>query len=163
MNRSEVYRKEVKIQIEFAKRAYQELLRARDGNDTAGVFYHGHHFLIHAINIGKIIHVKPDSFRSSYVKDLVKNSKADLKWFRSLRNHLEHFDERLDIWIKDHEGSAFFDMNIITNAKGFPKKAFLRALDGDEFRFYGEAYNLAELLLEIEKVERALKVMGNKK
>jgi hypothetical protein len=33
-------------------------------------------------------------------------------------------------------------MNIITGAKGFPTQAFLRALDGDIFKFHGEDYPL---------------------
>jgi len=48
-------------------------------------------------------------------------------------------------------------MNIITGAKGFPKKAFLRAIDGDLFRFYGESYNLIELyelIISIEDIIR---------
>ncbi|MHB8471344.1 MAG: hypothetical protein ACYDC8_00570 [Gammaproteobacteria bacterium] len=97
MNHADVYYREVKTQIEFAKRAYQEFLRAREDNDTAGVFYHGHHFLIHATNIDKILDVKPGSFRAGHVAGLLNNSKADLKPFRRLRNHLEHFDERLDL------------------------------------------------------------------
>ncbi|MHB8471345.1 MAG: hypothetical protein ACYDC8_00575 [Gammaproteobacteria bacterium] len=48
-------------------------------------------------------------------------------------------------------------MNIITGTRGFPEQAFLRALDGDDFRFHGESYNLVELVSEIEKIEGALK------
>jgi hypothetical protein len=65
--------------------------------------------------------------------------------FRRLRNHVEHFDERLDRWVRDFDGHAFFDMNIITGATGFPEKAFLRVLDGDTFKFHGESYNMTEL------------------
>jgi hypothetical protein len=63
-------------------------------------------------------------------------------------------DERLDNWVASYEGKPFFDMNLVDGTRGFPEKAFLRALDGDVFKFYGESYDLAELftqLLEIEK------------
>jgi hypothetical protein len=43
-------------------------------------------------------------------------------------------------------------MNIITGAKGFPTKAFLRAMDGHIFRFHGEEYDLLALHSEIQKI-----------
>jgi hypothetical protein len=48
------------------------------------------------------------------------------------------------------DGYPFFDMNIVTGAKGFPAKAFLRALDGDTFKFHGEDYPLNLLRQVIE-------------
>ena len=83
-------------------------------------------------------------------------SGVDLKPFRRLRNHLEHFDERLDRWVREFEGRAFFDMNIVTGAKGFPEKAFLRALDGDTFRFHGESYNMTDLYSVVIEIDRRL-------
>lgn len=83
-------------------------------------------------------------------------SGVDFKPFRRLRNHLEHFDGRLDRWVRDFEGHAFFDMNIITGAKGFPEKAFLRALDGDTFKFHGESYNMNELYSSVVEIDRRL-------
>ena len=83
-------------------------------------------------------------------------SGVDLKPFRRLRNHLEHFDERLDRWVADYDGHAFFDMNVVTGARGFPKKAFLRALDGDTFKFHGEGYDMQELYAAVIEVERRL-------
>lgn len=65
-----------------------------------------------------------------------------------------HFDERLDDWHTHYDGQPFFDMNLVDGTHDFPEKAFLRAMDGDVFKFYGESYALAELftqLLEIEK------------
>jgi hypothetical protein len=41
-------------------------------------------------------------------------------------------------------------MNIVTGTKGFPNKAFLRALDGDVFKFHGEDYPLVPLHLSVE-------------
>ena len=46
--------------------------------------------------------------------------------------------------------ASHFDMNIVTGAKGFPAKAFLRALDGDTFKFHGEDYPLNLLRQMVE-------------
>ena len=49
------------------------------------------------------------------------------------------------MWVTNYDGHAFFDMNIVTGTKGFPDKAFLRALEGDVFRLHGEDYPLRPL------------------
>lgn len=43
-------------------------------------------------------------------------------------------------------------MNIVTGAKGFPPKAFLRALDGDTFKFHGEDYPLSLLRQMVDEL-----------
>jgi hypothetical protein len=58
--------------------------------------------------------------------------------------------------VKNFSGHAFFDMTIITGAKGFPAKAFLRAMDGYIFRFHGEDYDLQALHSEVEKLAQLL-------
>jgi hypothetical protein len=63
---------------------------------------------------------------------------------------MEHFDEQLDMWVANYDGQPFFHMNIVTGAKGFPAKAFLRALDGETFKFHGEDYPLNFLRLMVE-------------
>ncbi|MFZ5451531.1 MAG: hypothetical protein ACOZF2_06640 [Thermodesulfobacteriota bacterium] len=156
MDKARLYFGEIQTQISFAKRAFEEYKQALTISDVVSVFYHTHHFLIHATNIDKLIDVDISSFRGKYIAPLFSGQAIDLKQFRRLRNHLEHFDERLDKWAKNFSGHAFFDMNIITGAKGFPKKAFLRAMDGQIFRFHGEDYDLNALYSEIEKIERLI-------
>ena len=156
MDKTQIYLGEIQTQITFAKRAFEEYLRALAASDIPSVFYHVHHFLIHATNIDKLIDVDANSFRGQYLASLFSGNIIDLKQFRRLRNHLEHFDERLDAWVKNFSGHTFFDMNIITGAKGFPTKAFLRAMDGYIFRFHGEDYDLQALHSEVEKLAQFL-------
>lgn len=47
-------------------------------------------------------------------------------------------------------------MNIVTGAKGFPAKTFLRALDGNTFKFHGESYNMADLYPAVAEIDRRL-------
>jgi hypothetical protein len=83
-------------------------------------------------------------------------SGIELKHFRKLPNHLEHFDERLDRWVKEFDGHSFFDMNIMTGTKGFPDRAYLRSLDGEIFKFFGENYNMTELYNAVLEIDRRL-------
>jgi hypothetical protein len=58
--------------------------------------------------------------------------------------------------VREFDGQAFFDMNIMTGAKGFPEKAFLRALDGETFKFMGEDYNMTNLYHTVLEINRRL-------
>ncbi|WP_334107543.1 hypothetical protein [Methylobacillus sp.] len=156
MDKWDIYLQEAKIQAEFAKRTYLAFREAEKESLVFDVFFHLHHFLVHATNIDRILDTKPGSERHTILTGHIDLSDIDLKPFRRLRNHLEHFDERLDRWVRDFEGHAFFDMNIVTGAKGFPEKAFLRALDGNTFKFHGESYNMVDLYDAVLEIDRRL-------
>jgi hypothetical protein len=155
MQKVTVYLQEVETQIKFAKVAYVQFEAFYANKEIANTFMTIHHFPIHISNIDKILDVTKNSFRKSILGSYFQN--VDLKQFRKMRNHLEHFDERMDDWIKNHDGHTFFDMNFITGTKGFPDKVFLRVLDGYILKFYGESYNLQELKLKLQELEEALK------
>ena len=78
---------------------------------------------------------------------LISQDKIQVEFssIRSLRNSLEHFDERLDKYVKNYSGQAFFDCNVVTGTKGFPEKDFLRAIAGNTYKFYGEDFDLTEI------------------
>lgn len=160
MDKSQVYFGEIEKQVAFSLRAFDEFVGALGSRDTFSIFYHVHHFLIHTTNIDKLLDVEGTSERGCALASIFPERSINLKPFRRLRNHLEHFDERLDAWIKHHDGHPFFDTNIITGTKGFPKKAFLRAIDGHVFRFLGEEYDLDELLSEVKIISAALAALS---
>jgi hypothetical protein len=108
--------------VEFAKRSFAAFREAERSSSVSDVFFHLPHFLVHATNIDRILDSKPGSERHSILAAHLDLSGVDLKPFRRLRNHLEHFDERLDRWVREFDGHTFFDMNIITGAKGFPER-----------------------------------------
>ena len=156
MEKWQVYLQEAQTQIEFAKRSYANFRSAVASVVVVDLFFHLHHFVVHATNIDKILDTKPGTDRHSILSGHIDLTGIDLKPFRQLRNHLEHFDERLDRWVREYDGHALFDMNIVTGAQGFPEKAFLRALDGDTFRFHGESYNMTELHNSILEIDQRL-------
>jgi hypothetical protein len=156
VDKADIYIGEADSQIEFAKRCFTAYREAEDCNDIPGIFFHIHHFVIHVANVDKLLSPKPSSFRAAVLRDRIDLTGINLKPLRKLRNHLEHFDERLDAWVKNYDGYPFFDNNIVTGTKGFPKKAFLRALDGDIFKFHGESYDLVELYHQVVKIQERL-------
>jgi hypothetical protein len=135
-----IYIQEAAHQIKYAKMCFAAYKQARQEDDISLIFFHAHHFVVHAANVDKILDPKPANPRIQVLRNCIDLTGVDLKALRRLRNHLEHFDERLDTWIKNYRGNAFFDMNLVDGTQGFPEKAFLRAMDRDVFKFYGESY-----------------------
>ena len=154
MDKAKIYIGEAVHQIRYAKMCFAAYKQAKQNNDIPLVFFHVHHFVVHTANLDKVLDPKPPNPRTQILKEFIDFAGVDLKMLRRLRNHLEHFDERLDDWVTHYHGEPFFDMNLVDGALDFPEKAFLRAMDGDVFKFYGESYDLEKLfaqLLEIEK------------
>jgi hypothetical protein len=154
MDKAEIHIGEIEHQIRDAKMCFEDYRKARQDNDIPLIFFYVHHFVVHAANIDKLLQPKPANQRMKILEKYFDLRGINLKEFRRLRNHLEHFDERLDNWISNYDGHTFFDTNLVDGTRGFPEKAFLRAMDGDIFKFYGENYDLATMftqLLEIEK------------
>jgi hypothetical protein len=154
MDKWKFYSREAITQIEFAEQAWAAFIEAEKGEVIKQIFLHLQHFLSHTAMVDKLLDAKNQSKRAKILEGHVDLSGIDLKPFRRLRNHLEHFDERLDEWVSAYEGYPFFDMNLVTGAKGFPEKAFLRALDAHTYKFHGESYDLDglhETLLSIKQ------------
>ncbi len=145
MKKETFYIQEAVSQAEYALLSYDSYRKAYVDGDTKLVFYHLHHFVLHVTNIDKILFPSKNKFRNEILKGIQESVEVDLKEIRRLRNHLEHFDERLDKYVKNYKGQAFFDNNLVTGSSGFPKDDYLRALDGDTYKFYGEDFNLGEI------------------
>lgn len=156
MDKWEIYCREAKTQIEFAKKSWAAFKEAEKQTNLEEIFIHLQHFLSHAAIVDKILDPKIGSNREKILSGHINFSEIDLKAFRRLRNHLEHFDERLDKWISKYDGQSFFDMNLVTGTKGFPQKAFLRALDKHIYKFHGEDYDLDQLYNHLLKIEKEL-------
>ncbi len=153
---SQVYLGEIETQIEFSERSYREFKDSIKAGDNKSIFYHAHHFLVHAINIDKLLDSTNSPQRNKAIAKYNLAEMVDLKPFRRLRNHLEHYETRLDRWLKKNTASNFFDRNIIVGAVNFPFESALRTLDNEVFVFQGERYDLDILFDQILKVKAKL-------
>ena len=156
MKQESFYIQEADAQAEYALMAYASYELALKDHDTKLVFYHLHHFVIHITNIDKILFPTNNNFRSNLLTNIQKSVNIDIKPIRKLRNHLEHFDERMDNYVKNYKGQAFFDNNLVTGAKGFPKHDCLRALNGNIYIFYGEEFDLGEIYQHLLPLAKTL-------
>jgi hypothetical protein len=161
VKKTDFYIQEAIAQAEYALMAYGEYEKSMDAADTKLVFYHLHHFVLHVTNIDKLLFPKENKFRLEILKNIQEKAKIEISSIRKLRNHLEHFDERLDSYVKNYKGQVFFDCNIVTGSKGFPKKDFLRAVDGEIYKFYGENFDLTEIYSHLPPLIKTLKNAQN--
>lgn len=161
VKKTDFYIQEAIVQAEYALMAYSEYEKAMLAADTKLVFYHLHHFVLHVTNIDKLLFPKSNNFRFEMLKGIQGRIQIEASSIRKLRNHLEHFDERLDGYVKSYTGQAFFDCNIITGCNGFPEKDFLRAIDGKTYKFYGENFDLTEIHSYLAPLIKSLKSVQN--
>lgn len=162
MEKADIYFQEIRSQIGSARRCFNAFQLASK-NHSVEAFVHVHHFVVHVANIDKLLDCSNSQRRRTVLQGHINLDSTSLKPLRRLRNHLEHFDERLDKWVEEFDGHALLDENFISGTKGFPDRAYLRALDGAVFKFYGETFDLAELLQKIEEIERQIGAASSRK
>jgi hypothetical protein len=185
------YVQELKLQSDLAMHSYRQVvinLRVMRADNISEIglkivmpliFKEIHSFLTHSSNVSKIFWPEVSGSvprdedkrnrrqrtidRGDYLRTLynIPSGSASPLWSRELRNHLEHFDERLDNFLYDHEinnaHSPRVDMNIgplLTPMSGFAPTSILRNFDdmAGTFSFRGEEYDLTPLALAVKKI-----------
>ena len=160
---------EIDLQVDFAKESFTEYQEQKKCKplDTKRTFKNIHHFSIHVANISKLLEklkMPANSLRSQLLSPLVEKIDLDLLSLRALRNHLEHFEERLESWHYLHSGKPLLDMNIISSStKGLNIKNCLRVLDFEKDIIYilGEKFDLKNLFEAVVRIEKILKNKEN--
>jgi len=124
------------------------------------VFRALHSLLTHAANVSRLLFPtrKDDKYaqrRGRRLRDWLGVDDDSPIADRSLRNHLEHYDGRLDTWVKNTKGPSkwFATDNIHPKDMGpnVPPDSALRAylIDCNEFYFMGDVYEMAPLVREV--------------
>lgn len=153
-------------QITESERAWNRITANENNNE---VFSAIHHFLIHVSNIVKILqpNCKDDNDpRKKRAKGIFANypqlptiNPKDIH----IRNHLEHFDERIDEWIKNSKHHNFADKNIGDIG---PAQAITGLDSKDSFRWFvpkekiihfgNDQYHLEDLWKYVQEVKRGI-------
>lgn len=180
----EVYLRELSTQCQFAMRAVGQVNTAlsADSDDVPQQTAHGevfrglHSFLTHASNVSKLLwptspwkrddeseeeyerrreHMKQRARKLREMLDVEEGEEHPLK-DRQLRNHLDHYDERLDHWATTSERrNLVSDMIGPPDAiKGIEASDRMRTFDPGEgeFIFRGEHHDIQELATAVERL-----------
>lgn len=161
----DLFLNDIRLQLDYAKDSFNEyqILKNNNPKDSKKIFNAIHHFSIHAANICKLldkIKSKVNNPVAKLLSPLSDKLDFDLKSLRQLRNHLEHFEERLDAWHYLNWGKPIIDMNIFNKStKGMRVDECLRVLDIESDNFYvlGEKFELDLLFQLIIKIEETFK------
>ena len=130
------------------------------------VFLYAHAFLTHVASISKLLWPEARTRqrrplaeeRSEELRSILNISEDSPINNRRLRNHFEHYDERLDEWASE-ERRYYIDRIIapIGTISGFDDKDYMRRFDPTTFQlfFHGESFDLLEAEKEIMIIGRS--------
>ena len=97
--------------------------------------------------------------RSDHLRTVLSISGDHVLKSRSLRDHLEHLDERLDVWAHETEGRGIVDLNIgpipAIRIDAIESRDHLRGYDRDRhvYVFRGDEFGIQDLLKGVTEVE----------
>jgi hypothetical protein len=71
MDKAKIYISEAAHQIRYAKICFAAYKQARQHDDIPLLFFHVHHFVVHATNVDKILNPKPTNPRIQVLKTVL--------------------------------------------------------------------------------------------
>lgn len=148
--------REILAQARFAGIAYSQIdPKAASNNDA--VFSSIHSFLSHCAMVSKMLAARDDSYPQKSIGGILGIANTSVIHERQFRNHLEHYDERLKKWIKEHGiGKPIGTYNIGSKTK-YPKHIILLVShydpDSAVFTFVNEDFDLRALAEEVKRIK----------
>ncbi len=157
-----IFQAEVARQCRFALLAHADLIQALASADSDRLWYAAQGLVIAAGNISKLLWPKHLQRRQELRDSLgvSANWPHGLHDFRRLRNHFEHFDERLEDWATASGRRDFIDSNVSDTRSPFAEfdvKDFLRNFDTTDhaLTFQGETYHLRPIMEAVKALHAA--------
>jgi len=109
-------------------------------------------------NVSKILwpQEKKYSLRGKGLRELLKIDDNNILSDRSLRNHFEHYDDRIEEWFKGKSSAVYSDLAIDplkSTRRNFPTNHH-REYDPlmQTLTFRGESFDLAAVLKELKEI-----------
>ena len=162
--------REIQTQARFAEISYSHIEpKAISGNEA--IFSSIHSFLSHCAMISKMLFAKYDSGTTQTIGNILGIEDSSPIHIRTLRNHLEHYDERLKKWIGEHGVNIMIgDYNIgPKSAFNIPNMVNVRHYDPTtkSFTFLDNDFDLGSMFSELQKIKKIantwiLKIQNNK-
>ncbi len=178
---------EIKLQCQFGLTAFNSAIASIRCGPPHETFFFAHSFLTHAAMVSRCLSARkgvvtnPEKHRLGAEKTArlkkLRTTRGDQIWQEldlegesiiydhTLRDHLEHFDERLEVWAISSLNRNFADMNIASVGAivGLDPGDYQRNLDPDtlHFSFQGENFDLHAIAMELKRIgEAAAKWLG---
>jgi hypothetical protein len=155
-----VFKQEIQRQCDYAAAARREMTRALDAGELDSSFWFWTQaFLIAAANVSKLLWGKDAAAaarRRDLRDDLGVTDDSPIRP-RSIRNHFEHFDERIEDAVRT---GAVVDTNFVPKGAidaGPRKHSYLRNYDAgtDTLMFWHDEIHVGTVVEELIRIGRA--------
>jgi len=163
-----VFQRQIALQCKFLIFSAQEIERNLREHNVENTFYALQNFLNSGANISKALWGQAGSHSDErkQLRDSIGVDDTSPLRKVTMRNNFEHFDERLDKWWKESIAHNHIDLII------GPKNTIAGPAEMDKFRhfdpttgdmvFWGQEFNLKQILEEVQKVFPKLEAEANK-
>jgi len=153
-----IFISEIVLQSKIAELATKRLSAIKDNFDQIEVWSSIQSILVAAGNVSKILwpQEKKYAVRGKRLRELLKVDDTNMLSDRSLRNHFEHYDDRIEKWFKGKSSAVYSDLAIDplkSMRRNFPTNHH-RAYDPltQTLTFRGESFDLAAVLKELKEI-----------
>lgn len=149
--------REIWTQCHFAELAYHNVNR-KGKLSTDAVFSSIYSFLSHCAMVSKMLAADDGETPSQTIGDVLDISSSSIIHNRVFRNHLEHYDERLKIWIREK------GVNVSIGTYNIGPKAMIQGANfvlvshydpnSRTFTFVDEDFELGTLYQEVKRIKK---------
>jgi len=148
---------EIVLQSKIAELAAKRLSAIKDNFDQIDVWSSIQSILVAAGNVSKILWPSKEyEERGERLRELLKVSDNNILSDRSLRNHFEHYDDRIEKWFKGKSSAVYSDLAVdpFKSISGNVPSNHHRAYDPltQTLTFRGESFDLAAVLKELKEI-----------
>jgi hypothetical protein len=153
-----VFQGQIQLQCQAILVASHDFNSAMTTGDTRRAWIAIQNILTAAANISKALWGQGGKFakeRESLRDSLQVDDTSPLRNV-AMRNHFEHYDERLDRWWDKSEAHNYFDMSMMSAGavQGFADIDMFRVFDPEtaDIVFWGERFNVNEIVQEAARL-----------
>ena len=153
-----VFISEIVMQSKIAELAAKRLSAIKDNFNQIEVWSSIQSILVAAGNVSKILwpQEKKYAVRGKRLRELLKVDDNNILSDRSLRNHFEHYDDRIEKWFKGKSSAVYRDL-VIDPFKPIWGDALVNQHIAynplkHTLTFRGESFDLAAVLRELKEI-----------
>jgi len=148
---------EIVLQSKIAELAAKRLSAIKDNFDQVEVWSSIQSILVAAGNVSKIFWPQKEyEVRGKRLRELLKVDDNNILSDRSLRNHFEHYDDRIEKWFEGESSAVYSDLAVdpFKSIWGNVPTNHHRAYDPltQTLTFRGESFDLAAVLKELKEI-----------
>ena len=151
-----VFQYQISFQCECALKNASELDAALRAKNAIAAFYAIQSLLVAAANLSKALWDGRNPADRAPLRARLNVLDTSPLHPRDMRNHYEHFDERLDEWYRSSKSHNYVDVSVSSKAAihGVDEIDMFRTYDPQtgDLSFWGDKFNINQLVEEIRRL-----------